>query len=83
MEKLVMSLRSTTPEASEEDILTVMRWAEGVELGHTIFESVIDGEVEISVVDGECVFSITPKGRRMLEKDMLENMINSQTDIVQ
>lgn len=83
MEKLVISLRMSQPEASEDDILTVIRWAEEVELGHHVFESVMLGDVAVNVIDGECVFGITPKGRKALQDDMLDTMHNAQTDIIQ
>jgi len=69
IDTLLQSLASSRDDATEEDAITVLRWAEEIEIAYAILQNVYHGTVRIDVKDGECVFSITEKGIQEVESD--------------
>lgn len=85
IQTLILSLGSSRKESefTEDEILLVIRWAEEVVIGYGILQNVLHGTVKVDVVNGECMFDVTEKGKEEVERDMLMNHPNFQTDLPQ
>lgn len=81
IEKLVLSLGDSRggSDFSEADIMTVIHWAEEASIAWHLLQNVLEGTVKVDVKNGECVYMITEKGKKEVEKDLR----NTQTDLLQ